>query len=447
MKAEKPKKQDPSQFTPGEKKRLEAQKLSLEVHKLNLEVQELKEKFTRRRKISRLVPIIVPSIALLGLIIGASVIFLNEGKRHRLEAITNLKRELASEHNAVRIGAVRALADYPKEGLPTLIACLGSTKLKEGQPEFASAVRASLRHVGKEAVYPLRNELYRIQDELLVVLGQDEITGQIYPFLPLAIFDEFDRVPDDVPNRIKEITRRWNPNLGDKETARVMERLLRSSSYNALVTHRNGRYALADIIREHRIGRLQLEAIDLSGTYLRKANLSDANLQRAALSNAYLGEVNLSGANLQGADLSGANLRDANLSGANLRYTNLSGAYLGNANLSDANLFAANLSGANLRHTNLSDANLLGADLSGANLFVANLSDANLQGASLSGADLRDAILTGLNGFTAIIDFTKTDLRGVVGLSREELEYTKSKGAIIDEPTVKEMTTETQKQG
>lgn len=440
MKAEKPKKQDPSQFAPSEKERLEVQKL-------RLEVQELKEKFTGRRKIARLVPIIALSVTLLGLIIGASVTLLNEGKRHRLEVITNLKRELASTNDAVRISAVRALADYPKEGLPTLIACLGSTKLTEGQPEFASAVRASLRHVGKEAVYPLRNELYRIQDELLVVLGQDEITGQIYPFLPLAIFDEFDRAPDDVLNRIKEIARRWNPHLGDKETARVMERLLRSSSYNALVTHKNGRYALADIIREHHIRRVQLEAIDLSGTYLRKANLSDANLQRAVLSDAYLGEVNLSGANLQGADLSGADLRDANLSGANLRYTNLSGAYLRKANLSDANLFDANLSGANLRYANLSDANLLGADLSGADLLVANLSDANLQGATLSGADLRDAILTGLNGFAAIIDFTKTDLRGVVGLSREELEYTKSKGAIIDEPTVKEATTKAQKQG
>ena len=42
--------------------------------------------------------------------------------------------------------------------------------------------------------------------------------------------------------------------------------------------------------------------------YLRRANLSDANLRRANLSGA-----DLSGANLSDADLSGANLSDANL--------------------------------------------------------------------------------------------------------------------------------------
>ena len=153
-----------------------------------------------------------------------------------------------------------------------------------------------------------------------------------------------------------------------------MERLynIRSSNYNALVAHRNGRYALANIIREHSIRYVRLEIIDLSDASLGKADLSGANLQGAALS---------------GADLGGADL---------------------------------------------SDANLQGADLSGADLEGADLSDANLQGAYLSGANFRNAILTDLEEFKAIRDFTKTDLRDVVGLSREDLVYAKSNGAIIN---------------
>ena len=71
---------------------------------------------------------------------------------------------------------------------------------------------------------------------------------------------------------------------------------------------------------------------------------------------------------LRRADLSGANLSGANLSGANLSGANLSDANLSGANLSDADLRRADLSGANLRRADLSGANLRRADLSGANL-------------------------------------------------------------------------------
>ena len=54
-------------------------------------------------------------------------------------------------------------------------------------------------------------------------------------------------------------------------------------------------------------------------------------------------------------------LRRADLSGANLRRADLSGADLSGADLSDANLSDANLSGADLRRANLSDANLSGS--------------------------------------------------------------------------------------
>ena len=65
---------------------------------------------------------------------------------------------------------------------------------------------------------------------------------------------------------------------------------------------------------------------DLSGAYLRGANLSGADLRGAYLSDADLSGANLRGAYLSGADLSGAYLRGADLSGADLRGAYLRGA-------------------------------------------------------------------------------------------------------------------------
>ena len=105
------------------------------------------------------------------------------------------------------------------------------------------------------------------------------------------------------------------------------------------------------------------QGADLSGAYLRGANLRGADLSGAYLRNA----------DLRGADLSGAYLRNANLRGADLSGADLSGAYL---------------SGAYLRNANLRGAYLSGADLSGAYLSGAYLSGADLSGAYLSGAYL-----------------------------------------------------------
>ena len=121
-----------------------------------------------------------------------------------------------------------------------------------------------------------------------------------------------------------------------------------------VLEHKDGEYGKFEVDPDvfEKIGHLEpfdrekfLELLKESkakaAEYLRRANLSDADL---------------SGADLSDADLSGANLRRADLSGANLRRANLSDADLRRANLSDADL-----SGANLRRANLSDADLSGS--------------------------------------------------------------------------------------
>ena len=166
------------------------------------------------------------------------------------------------------------------------------------------------------------------------------------------------------------------------------------------------------------------EYLNLSGTYLRCANLSKANLSRVNLSGTDLRQADLSGEDLSETNLSlaspnqifrkdgqnyirtnlsTANLNEANLSGADLDGAILSRAILTQANLSEANLLGsipkrANLSGANLRGVklflaDLSEANLSEANLTRAKLSFANLSKANLTGAKLYGADLREATL------------------------------------------------------
>ena len=97
--------------------------------------------------------------------------------------------------------------------------------------------------------------------------------------------------------------------------------------------------------------------------YLRKSDLSDADLH-----NADLRYADLRGANLHNADLSNADLYNADLHNADLRYADLRG-----ANLYDADLRKADLRGADLRDADLRGADLRYADLRGANLHNANL--------------------------------------------------------------------------
>jgi uncharacterized protein YjbI with pentapeptide repeats len=65
--------------------------------------------------------------------------------------------------------------------------------------------------------------------------------------------------------------------------------------------------------------------------------------------------------------------------------------------------------------------------LSGADLHNADLRGADLRGANLSGADLKDSILEDT------LSMEDADLRDVEGLTPEQLEICKAKGAIIDE--------------
>jgi hypothetical protein len=126
-------------------------------------------------------------------------------------------------------------------------------------------------------------------------------------------------------------------------------------------------------------------------------------------------------------DATGIQLDNAYLARRDLKHARLPEAYLRGANLFEAKISEANLRDAKLRYATLTGADLTGtslvrADLRKANLMRADLSRADLGGANLSEASLEDAY--------ALKD---TNLRGVMGLTKEQLAICKAKGAIIDE--------------
>ena len=116
--------------------------------------------------------------------------------------------------------------------------------------------------------------------------------------------------------------------------------------------------------------------IDLTNTFLARANLAESNLAESNLAESNLARANLAESNLARANLAKANLAESNLARANLTNTNFTKANLEKADLVKANLLNANLTGANLREAKLAEVNLADAILEEAGLFCANLSKA-----------------------------------------------------------------------
>lgn len=114
-------------------------------------------------------------------------------------------------------------------------------------------------------------------------------------------------------------------------------------------------------------------ALDLRGTNLQRADLSD---------------LALSGANLEGARLEGANLSDARMEGADLRGVRMEGAVLRGAQMEGADLSGAWMEGATLFDTRMEGVFLRYARMEGAVLFDARMEGADLTFARIEGADL-----------------------------------------------------------
>ena len=140
-----------------------------------------------------------------------------------------------------------------------------------------------------------------------------------------------------------------------------------------------------------------LRGVDLSGAYLRQANLNKAILSRTNLSYAELQNATLIEADLSYAYFTGASFDDANISRADLSYAIFRSARFIRANLSSTHFFEASPNGANFNGANLNDANLYGVNFKGASFTRANLSHADLHEANLGSVSLIEANLAFAN--------------------------------------------------
>jgi uncharacterized protein YjbI with pentapeptide repeats len=197
----------------------------------------------------------------------------------------------------------------------------------------------------------------------------------------------------------------------------------------ALITVFKESFPLArdEWIKSRKDKSFYLQSLDATGIQLDDAYLVGADLNQAWLRQAYLRNVDLRWAVLYNAYLRGAYLREAHLRGAYLHKADLRETDLSKALMSEADLREVRLWGADLSNADLSEAKLGGADLSNDTNLIADLS-----GADLSNADLSEAKLNGVN-IEHALSLKGTNLRGVKGLTKEQLEACKAKGAIIDE--------------
>jgi uncharacterized protein YjbI with pentapeptide repeats len=123
----------------------------------------------------------------------------------------------------------------------------------------------------------------------------------------------------------------------------------------------------------------------------RRCSVDVKNAFRLNLNHTFLKSADLRNANLEWASLSGTNFECANLRGANLKHVHLLWANLKSATFSEAYLEGIDLSYANCEYAYLSWADLKGAKLGGADLKGADLNGADLKGANLKGANLKGA--------------------------------------------------------
>lgn len=143
--------------------------------------------------------------------------------------------------------------------------------------------------------------------------------------------------------------------------------------------------------------------VNLQGSWLNGADLTEARLPKAILVKAYLQGVSLCNAQLDGAYLTEAHLQKANLTGAFLKEVDLAKSHMQKANLWSAQLqgsilnyarmHGAILCDAYLQETGLNETYLLAADLTGARMQMSSLGGAKMQGANLAMAQLHGAIL------------------------------------------------------
>jgi hypothetical protein len=313
-----------------------------------------------------------PPLATFGTALGASIVAIatlmrhfaqTEADRQRriVETFSKAVEQLGSEKLEVRVGAIFTLERISKESADDYWTIM---------EVLAAFVRDRMRYT------TIMSRLSERAYFLWLQAGRPE--GRSEGFWVEAIrLERLEETPTDVAAILTVIKRR-------------------SSENRQREVDRGWRFDLSGTyLRKANLTEFVLKAANLNGAHLEGAQLNEAHLEGAQLNEAHLEIANLGFAHLEGAQLieahlEGAFLKSAHLQGATLAEAHLEGAFLWFAHLEGAFLEFAHLEGASLR-----DAHLQGATLNGAHLLAASLEDAHLEDTHLEGASLVLAVLKG----------------------------------------------------
>jgi uncharacterized protein YjbI with pentapeptide repeats len=189
--------------------------------------------------------------------------------------------------------------------------------------------------------------------------------------------------------------------------------------------------------------RMQMEratpSVDMSGSLLFKARLSNAKANGLDCSRTSFGATDLKFANLPSCIFDDCNLVRAALDGALFNNARLSGASLSEASATKADFSFAKCSKTVFRKSVMAYATftqtvLDGADFSGAILDGASFSQANVQAANFSGASLRKTIFSQVDVSTASFDAADVegaDFTSAFGVSKALLDRAKNSDKVL----------------
>jgi len=203
-----------------------------------------------------------------------------------------------------------------------------------------------------------------------------------------------------------------------------------------------------------RLNRLGVVKLDLTGCFLKEANLSLLNLESSALSDCNLEDsklhstclrkteirnVNLNFSKLWKANIEEAFMENVSAIGCNLQYASLVKSYFREVNLHSANLFGSSWIGALLHGVNFKEAILNNSWLTDVDFRDVNLNNADLTGSHLDGAKvyredwfeyLKDCKVTGIEDLTNRYEIalpSKQDVNDPFFVIQERHSYTKIK--------------------
>jgi uncharacterized protein YjbI with pentapeptide repeats len=184
--------------------------------------------------------------------------------------------------------------------------------------------------------------------------------------------------------------------------------------------------------------------VNLDGTNLQGADLSDLNFQSASFKAANLQSASLFGTNLRGASFDKTMMQGTNLYRAKLEYamfyeTKLENAYARGAQMNTTFFDQSDLKGADLSQTNLinthcTSTSLVGTNLQDAKLVGAKLSQTSLSGADASFANMKNTRVQAVNlKGTSLIEanLNGSEISGTNFSNRTVLHGTKFKAACI----------------